>query len=333
MSQPRKSVSSRRRSAVEKSESTTPTPAPKDPSKVASSSKMTLDMPPLDVPDSITWDFTPPEHRPVQELSEDDKDRLIHELLNFAPFNVLHDIAEHARSLIYPTVTSVEQWAQMMSSGRPEFEREAEAGSYALETLLEQQVDKAFDKFTAYALRNIFSVPDGVELVMPWHKGIDFTRAQHVVDNGGEEVLQGRLDDLRAKIEQARYTRHRLIMAEAVLDKKLRMAEMRRKEVGFVNDLIVEAGLHPLNEHTRSIASSLSSLHSQLASLDPADVPVPTTGSETDAWEAGRQAYLRWALGRAMAEHGDRGADELAQIEKEVKEVGDVADLEAQVRR
>lgn len=91
--------------------------------------------------------------------------------------------------------------------------------------------------------------------------------------------------------------------------------------------------MHPLNEHTRSIASSLSSLHSQLASLDPADVPVPSTGSETDAWEAGRQAYLRWALGRAMAEHGDRGADELAQIEKEVKEVGDVADLEAQVRR
>lgn len=171
------------------------------------------------------------------------------------------------------------------------------------------------------------------------------------MDNGGEEVLQGRLDALRAKIEQAKYTRHRLILAEAVLDKKLRMAEMRRKEVGFVNDLIVEAGrkslcatlpgpvgielttVHPLNEHTRSIASSLSSLHSTLASLDPADVPAPPAGGEADAWEAGRQAYLRWALGRAMAEHGDRGADELAQIEKDVKEVGDVADLEAQTRR
>lgn len=171
------------------------------------------------------------------------------------------------------------------------------------------------------------------------------------MDHGGEQVLQGRLDDLRAKIEQAKYARHRLILAEAVLDKKLRMAEMRRKEVGFVNDLIVEAGrkspaaacwqyvihkltpVHPLNEHTRSIASSLSSLHSRLASLDPADVPVPTSGGEADAWEAGRQAYLRWALGRAMAEHGDQGADELAQIEKDVKEVGDVADLEAQTRR
>lgn len=80
MSQPRKSVSSRRRSVVKKSESTTPTPAAKEPSQVASSSKMTLDMPPPDVPESITWDYTPPEHRPVQELSEDDKDRLIHEV-------------------------------------------------------------------------------------------------------------------------------------------------------------------------------------------------------------------------------------------------------------
>lgn len=80
MSQPRRSVSSRRRSVVEKSESTTPTPVAKEPSQVASSSKVTLDMPPLDVPESITWDYTPPEHRPVQELSDDDKDRLIHEV-------------------------------------------------------------------------------------------------------------------------------------------------------------------------------------------------------------------------------------------------------------
>lgn len=72
----------------------------------------------------------------------------------------------------------MEQWAQMMSSGRPEFEREAEAGSYALETLLEQQVDKAFDKFTAYALRNIFSVPDGVELVM-----VSFAGAKGLAEN------------------------------------------------------------------------------------------------------------------------------------------------------
>lgn len=131
----------------------------------ASSSKVTLDTPPLDVPDSITWDYEPPSRTP-QHLTEEDKDRLIHELLKFAPFNVLHDISEHARSAIYPIVSSVEGWARAMASSGVTSEREVDAGSHALETLLENQVDAAFDRFTAYALRNTFKVPDGVEVVM-----------------------------------------------------------------------------------------------------------------------------------------------------------------------
>ena len=39
-------------------------------------------------------------------------------------------------------------------------------GIYALETLLSSHVDKAFDKFTAWALRNTFDIPDDVEVVM-----------------------------------------------------------------------------------------------------------------------------------------------------------------------
>lgn len=63
--------------------------------------------------------------------------------------------------------------------------------------------------------------------------------------------------------------------------------------------------------------------------MDPVDVPAPPPDAGTDAWEAGRQAYLRWALGRAMSEHAD---EQLAQIDKDVREVGDVADLEAMAR-
>lgn len=88
------------------------------------------------------------------------------QLLKFAPFNVLHDISEHARSAIYPIVSSVEGWARAMAASRKAHEREVDAGSHALETLLENQVDAAFDRFTAYALRNTFKVPDGLEIVM-----------------------------------------------------------------------------------------------------------------------------------------------------------------------
>ena len=42
---------------------------------------------------------------------------------------------------------------------------EIENGLHQLETLLESTVDKAFDKFEIYVLRNIFTVP---EELLPW---------------------------------------------------------------------------------------------------------------------------------------------------------------------
>jgi kinetochore protein Mis12/MTW1 len=35
-----------------------------------------------------------------------------------------------------------------------------------METILEARIDKAFDKFTAWALRNSFDVPPELEIVM-----------------------------------------------------------------------------------------------------------------------------------------------------------------------
>jgi kinetochore protein Mis12/MTW1 len=40
---------------------------------------------------------------------------------------------------------------------------ELENGVHQLETLLEATVDRNFDKFEIYALRNLFKVPDGLE--------------------------------------------------------------------------------------------------------------------------------------------------------------------------
>lgn len=42
----------------------------------------------------------------------------------------------------------------------PEAQLEIENGLHQLETLLEATVDKAFDKFEIFVLRNIFRVPD-----------------------------------------------------------------------------------------------------------------------------------------------------------------------------
>lgn len=42
-------------------------------------------------------------------------------------------------------------------------------GSYQLETLLESHLDKAFDRFTAWTLRNAFDVPDDADIIMASH--------------------------------------------------------------------------------------------------------------------------------------------------------------------
>ncbi|GMK57299.1 hypothetical protein CspeluHIS016_0401330 [Cutaneotrichosporon spelunceum] len=298
------------------------------PQPTASSSKHTLDMPPLDLPDSITWDYEPDPRAP-QQLSKDDKEAFMAELMGFEPYHVLSDIAEHARSAIYPTVTSVEGWARSIASGRPEYDREVDRGSHAFETLLENVIDRAFDKYTAYALRNSFAVPDGVDLALPWHSEMDFARAQFVADlDGGEDVLAARLASLRAKVEQARLVRYRLERAEAVLDRQLQVAQHRRNEVGFVRDAVANAGLAPLDEKAAGVVDALGSLHSNLedVKMQPRALGVPPGV----AWEAGRQAYLSWAVGKALAggHEGEVPTDRLDAIERQTAEIGTDADLE-----
>lgn len=80
-------------------------------------------------------------------------------------------------------------------------------------------MDKAFDKFTAWALRNPFDAPSDLELVLvcypgtlplyfqadhqPWHKDLDFERGQHIASlPEGETSILSDLDNLRRKVEQ-----------------------------------------------------------------------------------------------------------------------------------
>lgn len=148
--------------------------------------------------------------------------------------------------------------------------------------------------------------------------------------------------DLRAKVEQARLVRQRLVLAEAALDRRLEVAGRRRAEVGFVRDAVVDAGrefavtddvlmpVAPLPDKVAAFVSALSELHGK---IDTLDIPrrsgvAPDTGG---SWETGRQAYLSWAVGKALAGDTESG-DKLDAIEAAAAKVGTEADLEAIVR-
>ncbi|KAK8853079.1 hypothetical protein IAR55_003780 [Kwoniella newhampshirensis] len=321
---------------------------------VASSSKTTLDaIPPVEVPESITPDYVYTS-RERHALSEDERAKLIHELVGFNPNKLCSDIAEAARSEIYTTVAGIEEWLRPRIKTK-EDENELNVGLHALETLLESHVDKAFDKFTAWVLRNAFEFSPELEVVLPWHKGLDFSRGEYVASQPrGQDGLDLSIDQLRTKVEQSRLLSQRLEIAEKKLDRRIEIAKQRKAEVGFVKEVIDSAGLSPLHTPSSQILQTLTSLHTALSPLDtmvttlpPQPSPGPggsAGGSHTKAWEMGRAAYLNWALGKMVPSNpsvtiggstaGGEGAHEgkMESIEKSIEEVGGVEGVEAVVR-
>jgi kinetochore protein Mis12/MTW1 len=91
-------------------------------------------------------------------------------LTGFSAAGHLLKIEEDARTRVTNTVGTVENWARAIAErqdGGTELEREIDRqGSFQLETLMDSHIDKAFDKFTAWTLRNAFDFQKDLELVL-----------------------------------------------------------------------------------------------------------------------------------------------------------------------
>ncbi|KAJ6160365.1 hypothetical protein N7470_003761 [Penicillium chermesinum] len=113
---------------------------------------------------------------------------LLTEHFSYTPLSLIDDIINSINNLIYQAISSLETgllatpperlgFSQATNGSTipdtdedgnivyPEAKLELENGLHQLETLLEANVDKAFDKFEIYVLRNILTVPEDLH---PW---------------------------------------------------------------------------------------------------------------------------------------------------------------------
>ncbi|ORX40751.1 hypothetical protein BD324DRAFT_611948 [Kockovaella imperatae] len=291
------------------------------PQKAGESSRTTLPViPGPSIPESITPDYQPSERERIK-LDEEDREAFLHDLVCFHPREVCDQFTERVLEVPVLITNTLQHWAEQkyrQRDGDPnKLEREMNMGLVAIETLLESHVDKAMDKFTAWALRNTFDIPPNVEVVLPWQEGLDFDRAAHVVQTNGLDSLTESLEGSRTKLEQARLLAQRLILAEQALDRKTEILKQRQAEVGFVKQVLASSGLSPLPEKTEQIVKFLSSLHDTLQPLtdEPLQSKAQPTGSNTKAWEMGRQAYLQWAVNRVTS-------DDKASLSKSTTNLG-----------
>ncbi|KAF3481090.1 uncharacterized protein GIQ15_03849 [Arthroderma uncinatum] len=106
---------------------------------------------------------------------------LLTEHFSYTPLSLIDDVINSVNNLIYQAISSLEDGLHNTPPERlgfrhgpgtipdtdddgniqyPEARLEIENGLHQLETLLEATVDKAFDKFEIYVLRNVLTVPE-----------------------------------------------------------------------------------------------------------------------------------------------------------------------------
>ncbi|KAJ2613156.1 hypothetical protein H4S08_002368 [Coemansia sp. RSA 1365] len=121
---------------------------------------------------------------------------LIVEHFGFLPISFIDEIINAANDTIYRATDALSKFVEKEQGS-------GEATSQAVnqaETLLEHAVDKNFDKFELYALRNLFNIPQGLEdyIVLP-HRTPDATGG-NVMYAEDEAELDKELEDVRRQL-------------------------------------------------------------------------------------------------------------------------------------
>jgi len=128
---------------------------------------------------------------------------LLPEILGFSPQLFLDDIINSANTAVADAVNAMEEFLQRWADLRAEKHagywdrtQEVEQGLIAFQTLLEYHTDVAFDFFEAWSLRNIFTFPSDLPVIVPHQAQLNLEFTQEY-----EQELMDEIASLRREIE------------------------------------------------------------------------------------------------------------------------------------
>lgn len=136
---------------------------------------------------------------------------LLPELLGVSPHFVLDTIVNISNNSVEHCVDAMEEylnrWGEKRadrlkgSSGGDDWDgkQEIEQGIVSFQTLLESHMDIALDCFEVWCMRNIFTIPAELPVVVPHQAGLIFDQPA-----SKEQELLAEIDDLRRRIQVVR---------------------------------------------------------------------------------------------------------------------------------
>ncbi|KAJ4000276.1 Mis12-domain-containing protein [Lentinula boryana] len=241
---------------------------------------------------------------------------LLPEALGFSPQLLLDDIINAVNNTIVEGVNAMEDFLRQWADRRAEEERdwdsteELEQGLVSFETLLEHHTDVALDFFEAWALKNIFSIPSNLPVVLPHQKSLDLrTKPERETD------LVEEISELRAKLDNQRRLRRLYLRALRASKQQRLRSERRLERLSAVLDREKLESLAKVPPQLNAMYEAVS----MLPPLDPAFVAtLPLTEPGKREWETSKVGYLNWATAQLLSR---AGADESAQGSTAVDEM------------
>ncbi|KAF9571742.1 hypothetical protein BGW38_008589, partial [Lunasporangiospora selenospora] len=249
--------------------------------------------------------------------------QLLTEHFGFSPLSFVDDVINAVNHMIYQASMALQEYVENRTrdiieasdeDGRQDLYRTfAENGVYDLkydceksmhkfETMLEAAVDKNFDRFELYALKNIFGITENVDVILPHYEALDFE-----IDVDQELKLNDEMNHLRRQLINAKALNYRLKKEQEIENYRLQILQKCRDQIGFLRDATLYRRFQSLHEklEQNAAARSASSTGSMTTTTTSTTTTTTTTSSSTSA-AAGHQGRGNHV---SAANNGTQSAD------------------------
>ncbi|KAF9912893.1 hypothetical protein EC991_007505 [Linnemannia zychae] len=200
--------------------------------------------------------------------------QLLTEHFGFSPLSFVDDVINSVNNMIYQASMALQEFVenemeawtvQNRHNLAKDYDAKVESakGMHKFETLLEAAVDKNFDRFELYALKNLFGVPEDVDIVLPHYEALDFG-----IGADREEALDQELEMLRQQVIMTKAINYKLRKELILEENRRRELERCRDQIAFLKEALKECrDVAPIPQTLIFIRDNIETLHRRFGKL------------------------------------------------------------------
>ncbi|BFZ56523.1 hypothetical protein PYCC9005_003570 [Savitreella phatthalungensis] len=196
---------------------------------------------------------------PAQEV-------LITEHLTFPPLSLIDDIINTANALLYKSVSAIETlFRTLPADAMPD--DELETGIHKFETLLESAVDRNFDAFELFVLRNIVHIPADLlgHVKLAHQEDIDVVGA--APGSGANEEIDEELARARRTYAAELRVRQALLRENAAIARQSELLMKHSAELTFLETAAKAAEVAPVRDNVEFLQEQVHALKGGLSEV------------------------------------------------------------------